>query len=255
MCNRIVLLACIAAMGISARADEKERLRAVPFVFVGKADDPQCGGTGTLAGSNIVTSAWLRGMGLPDDGQDNTTAANLATGAPSRRDPHLGLLLNKNGPTADCSAAGARIRGVEGRAVEEVFPLGFDIRNGTHCGAGSPRFNVTFRPPNSSQSESRFVGGCANGVRTPAPQDLAQWSRVVFANTGPIVSVFPTPIPGGSRIESITLLVDEGTDAWNPPDETADGVGLSVVDNILVSGQFIRRGDGIAPHGDSGDDD
>lgn len=78
---------------------------------------------------------------------------------------------------------------------------------------------------------------------------------MVFANTGPIVSVFPTPIPGGSRIESITLLVDEGTDAWNPPDETADGVGLSVVDNILVSGQFIRRGDGIAPHGDSGDDD
>ena len=89
--------------------------------------------------------AWLRGMGLPDDGQDNTTVINLLTGSPSRRDPHYGLLLNKNGPSADCSAAGARIRGVEGMPAAAIFPLGFDIRNGTHCGAGAPRFNLSFR--------------------------------------------------------------------------------------------------------------
>src|ERR1700687_2946163 len=96
-------------------------------------------------------------MGLPDDGQDNTTVINLLTGSPSRSDPHYGLLLNKNGPSADCSAAGARIRGVEGMPVEAVFPLGFDIRNGTHCGAGAPRFNLSFRT--GSTPRFRFGGG------------------------------------------------------------------------------------------------
>jgi hypothetical protein len=56
-------------------------------------------------------------MGLPDNGQMNTTILDLLTGADSRRDPHMGLLLNKNGPTADCSAAGARILGVEESAA------------------------------------------------------------------------------------------------------------------------------------------
>jgi len=66
-------------------------------VFVGDAED--CG-PGYPPGSNIVTSAWLRGMGLPDNGQTNTTVLDPGspTGAASRRDPHSGLLLNKNGP-------------------------------------------------------------------------------------------------------------------------------------------------------------
>src|SRR5947209_6318975 len=61
-------------------------LRARPFVFVGTA--AQCGGP---AGSNIVTSGWLGGMGLPDDG----TSANSPSPT-AARDPHKGLLLNKN---------------------------------------------------------------------------------------------------------------------------------------------------------------
>jgi hypothetical protein len=141
MSNRILFLGCIAAITVGARADDQDRLRAVPFVFVGEAGD-----CGPAPGSNIVTSAWLRGMGLPDNGQMNTTILDLLNGADSRRDPHLGLLLNKNGPTGDCSAAGARIHGVEdlkvGPSPDAAFVLGFDYRNGTHCGAGSPRFNV-----------------------------------------------------------------------------------------------------------------
>jgi len=237
MSNRIVLLAFIAAMGIGARADESGRLRAVPFVFVGDAGD-----CGPAPGSNIVTSAWLRGMGLPDNGPMNTTALE--------RDPHSGLLLNKNGPTADCSSAGARIRGAEGLRVgplpHAAFVLGFDYRNSTHCGAGSPRFNVRVR----GSDITHFVGGCANGVAGPAPQDPAEWTRVRFANIA--AAAFP-PIPADITIESITLIVDEGTDA--PSLEDPRGVGLSVVDNIFVNGRTIRSGTGIAPRGGSGRDD
>src|SRR5437764_7166275 len=150
MSNRLVLIACIAAVGVGARGDEEERLRAEPWVFVGAAGD--CAPS-PAPGSNIVTSAWLRGMGLPDknDKQLNTTGPDAASpnGAASRRDPHYGLLLNKNGPTTDCSSAGATIHGVRGMSAEpplsDVFILGFDFRNGTHCGAGSPRFNVVTR--------------------------------------------------------------------------------------------------------------
>ncbi len=106
-------------------------LQAVPFTFVGTA--PGC--APGAAGSNIVTSAWLTGMGLPDNGGSNT-----ATDAATKHDPHFGLLLSKNGLTTDCSSAGADIQGAAGITVTE---LGFDYRNGGHCGAGAPRFNIT----------------------------------------------------------------------------------------------------------------
>jgi len=249
MVNRILLFVVIAAMGSGARADDGQRLRAVPWIFVGEAGD--CG-SGYPPGSNIVTSAWLRGMGLPDknDQQLNTMLVNgvLTSDASSRSDPHYGLLLNKNGPTPDCSSAGATIRGAQGIQVgpDAVFVLGFDYRNGTHCGAGSPRFNVVAR--HDSDRTSHFIGGCANGLATavPAPQDPAEWSRVRFANSD--ATAFP-PIPPGSTIESIDLIVDEGTDSAGVEDPR--GVGLSVVDNIFVNGQYIRRGSGIAePDGD-----
>jgi len=161
MSNRLALIACIAAIGVGARGDDEDRLHAVPFVFVGEAGD--CG-PGYPPGSNIVTSAWLRGMGLPDksDQQLNTTVLDTASskGAASRRDPHSGLLLNKNGPTADCSSAGATIHGAKGLRVDGTFVLGFDYRNGTHCGAGSPRLSWRAR----AATTPRFTSSA--GART-----------------------------------------------------------------------------------------
>ena len=77
-------------------------LRAVPFEFVGAAGE--CA-PGYPAGSRIVTARWLKGMGLPDNGGQNV-GTNPADN-PNKKDPHTGLLLSKNGTTADCSAAGA----------------------------------------------------------------------------------------------------------------------------------------------------
>jgi hypothetical protein len=127
------------------------------------------------------------------------------------------------------------------------FELGFDYRNGTHCGAGAPRFNVTTRA-----GTSHFVGGCANDHQPrPAPQDPAEWTRVRFQTSDPSES-FPI-IPPGSTIESITLIYDEGTDI--PTVQDPMGVGLSVVDNIFINGRIISTGTGIEPHADSGRDD
>jgi hypothetical protein len=223
-----------------ARADDDgDNLRAVPFVFVGKAGD--CGTLATgepyPAGSRIVTSAWLGGMGLPDNGGLNTTLADFATN-PNKQDPHLGLLLSKNGATVDCSSAGAQIRGVRGMEVDATFVLGFDYRNGGHCGAGAPRFNVSYTLPGGTQASS-FVGNCALGAPTPAPQDPTEWTRLRFA----AAAAFP-PIPPGSRIQSISIIFDEGTDT--PSVEDPRGVGLAVIDNIFINGSTITRGHGIA---------
>ena len=230
----------LAAPGLALADDDDDgngKLTAEPFVFIGKTGD--CGtldtGAPYPAGSRIVTSAWLGGMGLPDNGGLNTQDLEPN---PNKRDPHLGLLLSKNGPTADCSSAGAEIHGVKGMQVGATFLLGFDYRNGGHCGGGAPRFNVTYTTPGGEEAFS-FVGNCALGVRMPATQDPTQWTTVRFA----AAAQFP-PVPPGSRIKSISIIFDEGTDS--PGTEDPNGVGLAVIDNIFINGDTITRGHGIA---------
>jgi hypothetical protein len=215
------------------RDNNDRRLRAEPWVFVGTS--AQCGGP---AGSNIVTSGWLAGMGLPDDG----TSANSPNPA-TRQDPHTGLLLNKNGPTPDCSSSGATIKGF--RSGSTISELGFDYRTGGHCGAGAPRFNITSTAGNS------YFAGCARGAQSPAPQDPAQWVRVRFSATlGTIDPAGSGPpfVFGTTQVRSIDIVFDEGTDTPSPSDPT--GVGLAVIDNIDIGGTLITRGRGIVPRTD-----
>jgi len=245
--KRVLVLLTVAALvgllpGSAVADDDNNRPQAVPFTFVGAAGD--CGAA-AAAGSRIVTAAWLGGMGLPD-----------TPNATTPKDRHSGLLLSKNGPTPDCSSSGARITGVRGMTVTATSELGFDYRNGGHCGAGAPRFNVVARPA-SGPDTFHFVGGCSNdSTPTPAPQDPGEWTRVRFGLSDPAES-FPI-VPPGSRIVSISILYDEGTDI-----ATSDtlGVGLAVIDNIFVDGQTItrgpgdRRGDKDKDEDDDGDDE
>src|SRR3989449_11070550 len=97
-------MALMGQMAAPALADDDRKVEAVPFEFVGKAGD-----CGAAAGSRIVTAAWLKGMGLPD------------TDDPNKKDHHSGLLLSKNGPTPDCSAAGASIQRGEGMTGSETL--------------------------------------------------------------------------------------------------------------------------------------
>jgi hypothetical protein len=246
----IALLGSVTSRNAWAQEnDDNRRLQARPFVFVGSADE--CGG---VAGSRIVTAAWLGGMGLPDNGELNTTVENLAT-SPSRNDPHRGLLLSKNGPTADCSSAGVTIRGL-GRGMT-LTELGFDYRNGTHCGAGAPRFNIT------STEGFTYFAGCATGTKTPASQDPVEWTRVRFttpAQVFPQLPVAPPFVfgPGGTQVSNISIVYDEGTDV--PTTEDPRGAGLVVLDNIALNGDLIEQGTGVADgdnrrDGDDDDDD
>lgn len=210
------LAAATAALGVVGPATawaQEGALNAVPFEFVGTA--AICGGA---AGSRIVTAAWLRGMGLADD-------------VPN--DLHNGLLLSKNGPTTDCSSAGATIKGVKGLVVTDTFAVGFDYRNGGHCGAGAPRFNI-------DTDMGFFFVGCANAPKSEAPQD-AQWTQIRSVLTSCGSECFPTAIPVGATINSINIIFDEGTDAAN---NDAEGVGLAVVDNIYINGVLITRAGG-----------
>jgi hypothetical protein len=231
----VVLLALVVIpLALTATATTANHLRADPWVFVGNAGD--CG-PGYAAGANIVTSGWLGGMGLPDNGGQNVGPD--PTDNPNKNDPHKGLLLNKNGTTPDCSSSGAEIRGVQGMSTTGLV-LGFDYRNGGHCGAGAPRFNVTV--DNAVGPDTfHFVGGCANDTApVAAPQDPLQWTRVSFQTNG--AESFPPILPGG-RVKSIDIVYDEGTDTAN---NDTQGVGLAVIDNIAVNDHVIRSGNGIA---------
>ena len=212
----IAVVLCLAAAPSAVAADPFE---VHPSTFVGKAGD--CG-TGYPAGSNIVTAAWLEGMGLPDNGGLNSNAVNPEDN-PNKKDPHFGLLLSKNGPLQDCSSAGATIKGAAGMTITE---FGFDFRNGTHCGGGAPRFNVT------ATDGPHFVGNCSTGgTVTPAPQDPAAWSRIRFSP-----AQATPPIAAGAKIKSIEIVFDEGTSADSGP-----GAGLAVIDNIDISGFLVGK--------------
>jgi hypothetical protein len=215
---------------------------ANPFTFVGREDqcDPE---GGYPAGSRIVSAAWLGGMGLPDNGGTNTVSATDPREAQNKDDAHYGLLLSKNGNSAICASAGATIVGVKGMVIQADFALGFDYRNGTHCGSGAPRFNLVTKDPVTNQQAFHFVGGCANGTKEMADQDPLEWTQVRIALANP-AQTFP-PVTPGSTILSLSILYDEGTE--NPGTiEDPRGVGLSVVDNIFINGQYIRSGGGIA---------
>jgi hypothetical protein len=226
---------------LQASSGDDHSPNANPFTFVGRAGD--CSPQTEAAGSRIVSAAWLGGMGLPDNGGPNQVAtATDVSDAPNKDDAHYGLLLSKNGNSAICAAAGATIVGVRGTVLGVDAALGFDYRNGVHCGAGAPRFNLVTKNSTTNQQTFHFVGGCANGTKSPATQDPSEWTTVRIALANP-AQTFPVVSPG-STILSLTILYDEGTE--NPGTEDPRGVGLAVVDNIFVNGEYIRSGGGIA---------
>jgi hypothetical protein len=170
--------------GIASKVD-KSKFKAKPFIY-----DP--GKTG------IIVSAWVRHTGLPDGSG-----------------PNYGLVLQKNGPTAVNAAAGAVITGATGARLTQ---LGFDYYGAGHCGAGSPRFNVTV-------GSTLYYFGCVYGTHT----DLGNgWIRVRFNGSEPGAGGF------GGIIASISIVADEGTDILGQGTP-----GQSVLDNIDVNGVLI----------------
>jgi hypothetical protein len=173
-----------------------------PSTFVGAAGD--CG-PGYPAGHNIVTAAWQTHQGLPDAGNSNHA-----------------LFLQKNGPTADCSSAGATIDGVAGITLNEI---GWDVRDDGHCGAGAPRFNVV-----TSDNVTHFIGCSSPAPTTTTPLTDPQgktWHRLRYDPA----AAFP-PIAPTATVQSISIVFDEGTD---------QGQGFVYLDNIDINGTLIGK--------------
>jgi hypothetical protein len=200
--------------------------RVKPVEFVGEKNE--CFAS-YPAGAAFVTADWMKGMGLPDNGKPNSNPGDTRDN-PAKKDHHYGLLLSKNGPTPDCSAAGARLTGTPKTFV--LGELGFDYRNGSLCGAGSPRFNAI-----TPEGYIYFIG-CAHGSRTPAPQDPTEWTRVRFndASVFPQLDSNPPFKFGVTPVARLVIVADEGTDIPQP--EAPSGVGLIVVDNLVLNGHL-----------------
>ena len=196
--------------------------------------------------SSLVRAFWLRGTGCPTNATVNNGSMSssfsdpacdaLAGGGDPKDSPgkNKGLLLVKTGPTTNFAAAGASLNGVKGITLTE---LGFDIRTGSHCGAGAPRFNVV-----TTDGVRHFVG-CSSPPPTVTAASPA-WQRLRLGFV-PLVCSGVSGFNASTGIlecitgvvQSITIIFDEGTDT---PFES----GLAVLDNIDVNGTLVGRGPG-----------
>ena len=187
----------------------------------------------------LVQATWLSGIGCPTD----AFTLDFATGmtmpftdaacliAPS--DHHNeGLLLVKTGPTSNFAAAVAELTNVKGITLTE---LGYDIRksggslspNGSHCGAGAPRFDVV-----TSDGTVHFVGcNSPPGMVTTSSND---WIRLRW-DAALLAAAFP-PIMATDVVQRIVIVFDEGTDTG------PDFFGAAILDNIDVNGTLVGQG-------------
>ena len=125
------------------------------------------------------------------------------------------------------------MKGVKGITLTE---LGYDIRkgptalvpNGSHCGAGAPRFNVV-----TTDGMNHFLG--CNSPPGVVTASSAAWTRLRWVAVAGIIDAFP---PIASPVQSITIIFDEGQDTG------PDFIGLAVLDNIDVNGTLVGRGPG-----------
>jgi hypothetical protein len=194
------LTICVFVLLTSAVAfAQSENYFIKPIVF-----DPSSTGT--------VVSQWVKHLGNGEGEGDNE---------------NWGLLLSKNTATATNSAAFAQVLLIccaGNLNIRPLSELGFDIRNGGHCGAGSPRFNVI-----TADKANHFVGGCANGTISTSPNP--GWQRVRFDPANPN-QAFP-PVQPSDVVVKIFIVADEGVDTGT------DFSGLSILDDIDVNGDLI----------------
>lgn len=193
--NKKVIIASLTLFSIASVATASTpNLKASPF---------------EVGGTSLSLARWIQHLGEPD-----------ASG-----NQNFGLLLSKNTETPQYVAAGAYINGSENINLNEI---GFDIKKGSHCGAGAPRFNVQ-----TSDGLNHFLG-CA--YFTDAPGAMNGWQRKIMskADLQNNLKAYP-PIPEGSTIKAISIMMDEGVDI--PPTFS----GLAILDNININGTYIGQ--------------
>jgi len=204
--------------------------------------------TSDPAHSKLVHASWESGIGCPTGASYVDYSGNKGTysdpacsaGGDQRDHENDGLLLAKTGPENNNAAAQVTLNNVKGIALTE---LGYDIRmspnnpnEGSHCGAGSPRFEIT-------TTDGFWEIGCSSNGNLPDSTITGdQWERLRWGSGGQVMGVQPsasyavTPITG--TVKSIQIVFDESTPGLYGP----DGEGVAILDNIDVNGALVGRG-------------
>ena len=133
---------------------------------------------------------------------------------------NFGLLLAKNCPTSTNASAGTVLNGAAGATIQCGPSFGYDIKDGSTCEAGSPRFNVSYT--SGGTSGFSFLGGCANATKVSLGNG---WTRVTIDPCS-AAQAFP-PIPEGATITSVVLIVDDA--------------GTYTLDNIQLNGAYADK--------------
>jgi hypothetical protein len=112
----------------------------------------------------------------------------------------------KTGPTGNFASAGAELKGVKGTTLTE---LGYDIRTGSHCGAGAPRFNVV-----TTDGVLHFLA--CNSPPATVMGASTGWKRLRWNAVLGCIAAFPDIC---SPVKSISIVFDEGQDQFSagPP--------------------------------------
>ena len=167
--------------------------------------------------TNHVAAAWVKGLGETDASGPN----------------NFGVLVSKSTETAANASSGVVITGAEGIVLSDPSVLGFDIRDGSHCGAGAPRFNVV-----TMDGVLHFLGCQAATTVTTSdggPAVEPGWTRKKLTPSD-LNQAYPAIPTGGisasNTVSSIAIVFDEGTD---------QGVGFAILDNININGVFLGR--------------
>ncbi len=204
----------------------------------------------------LVQAQWLEGIGCPTGAKVATYPSTSPTGTytdpacttgDSSDKKNEGLLLAKTGPTTNNASAFAELKGLEGVTLTE---LGYDLRKptntndprGSHCGAGSPRFNIT-------TTTGSFFLAC----NSPAPTTQTAgngWLRLRWGGSSPLQAYLNgttlTTVTG--QVKSLSIEFDEGQDTG------PDNFGLAVLDNIDVNGTLVGSHEAQKDNADDGKD-
>jgi len=198
----------------------------------------------------MVQGAWLNGLGCPNGfiANPNADFTAVASTSPfndsacaiqdSSDQRNEGLILSKVGPTSNFAAAVAELINVKGMTLTE---LGYDIRKpgagthlgpqGSHCGAGAPRFNII-------TTADVFFLGCSSP--SPTLETAGEgWIRLRWGGSTPLVAFSASTfllVPVTGTVKRIVIVFDEGQDTG------PDFFGGAILDNIDVNGTLVGRG-------------
>jgi hypothetical protein len=196
------------------------------------------------AHTDLVQAAWMNAIGCPTGATVATYPATSPTGTftdtsctvGDPKDRHNeGLLLVKTGPTSNNASAVAELKKVKGITLTE---LGWDIRKqgvsanavGSHCGAGAPRFNISFHTATGPGFAFLGCNSPPAEIQTPS---LTGWIRMRWGAAG----LLAAGVPATNVVDRITIVFDEGQDTGGP-----DQFGAAVLDNIDVNGTLVGHG-------------